>query len=75
MAGPNLLNTVKDLDRLRQIVGVCAKHGFGELLGRSGLGSLVKRKKADDDKRISFGERLRLALQELGPSFIKLGQI
>lgn len=75
MAGPNLLNTVKDLDRLRQIVGVCAKHGFGELLGRSGLSSLIKRKKDGDEERISFGERLRLALQELGPSFIKLGQI
>ncbi len=75
MAGPNLLNTVKDLDRLRQIVGVSAKHGFGELLGRSGLSSLIRKKKDDLPPRKSFGERLRLALQELGPSFIKLGQI
>ena len=74
VAGPNLLNTVKDLDRLRQIVGVCGKHGFGELLSRSGLGSLVGKKK-NDEAKLSFGARLRLTLQELGPSFIKLGQI
>ncbi|MEM7609661.1 MAG: AarF/UbiB family protein, partial [Myxococcota bacterium] len=74
MGGPNLLNTVKDLDRLRQIVGVCARHGFGEIMARSGLGSLLTRKDSGKD-RGTFATRLRAALQDLGPSFIKLGQI
>lgn len=75
MAGPNILNTVKDLDRLRQIVGVLARHGFGEILARTGLGALVGRRKSEDPPSTTRGERLRLALQDLGPSFIKLGQI
>ena len=73
--GPNLLNTVKDLDRLRQIVGVLAKHGFGQLVARTGLGALVSKKRKEEECARSVGERIRLALQELGPSFVKLGQI
>jgi len=73
--GPNLLNTVKDLDRLRQIVGVLAKHGFGQLVARSGLGALVSKKRKEEEQQRTVGERLRLTLQELGPSFVKLGQI
>lgn len=74
MAGPSLLNTVKDLDRLRQIVGVLARHGFGEVLRRSGLGALVPGTTKDAPK-VRLGERIRLVLTELGPSFVKLGQI
>ncbi len=73
--GPNLLNTVKDLDRLRQIVGVLAKHGFGQLVARSGLGALVSKKRKEEEQKRTVGERIRLTLQELGPSFVKLGQI
>ena len=75
MAGPNLLNTVKDLDRLRQIVAVLVRHGFGEVVQRTGLSALVpgRRKARADPKRL--GERVREVLQELGPSFVKLGQI
>jgi ubiquinone biosynthesis protein len=64
-----------NLERTRQISTVLVKHGFGEILSRIGLGSL--RRKEDEEKapKISFAQRLRLVLQELGPSFIKLGQI
>ncbi|MEM9070681.1 MAG: AarF/UbiB family protein [Myxococcota bacterium] len=75
MAGPNVLNTVKDLDRLRQIVGVLVRHGFGELVNRTGLGSLVPGKRKNKATKMRMGERIRLVLQELGPSFVKLGQI
>jgi ubiquinone biosynthesis protein len=30
---------------------------------------------ADNDSKLSIGERLRLSLEELGPTFVKLGQI
>ena len=38
----SLLDTVRDLDRLRQIVQVLIRHGFGEVVQRTGLGSLVR---------------------------------
>lgn len=71
-----LLNTVGNLDRLRQITQVLARHGFGELLARTELGGLIPFRKPDEDApRVSFAERTRMAMQELGPSFVKLGQI
>ncbi len=71
---PSLLNTVKDLDRLRRIVSVLVRHGFGEIVQRTGLGSLVP-KSRKSESGVGRGERLKRALVELGPSFIKLGQI
>ncbi|MEM7676927.1 MAG: AarF/UbiB family protein [Myxococcota bacterium] len=84
-----MVSTVRDIDRLRQILVVLARHGFGEIVQRTGLGRLVRPGESasgstsdDQDQdvvdpvgRIEFGERLRLVLQDLGPSFIKLGQI
>ncbi|MBI5482728.1 MAG: hypothetical protein HY906_27990 [Deltaproteobacteria bacterium] len=75
----SILNTVRDMERLRQITVVLLRHGFGDLVQRLGLGGGEPKDAATevepDRKRISFGERLRLALQDLGPSFVKLGQI
>ena len=73
----SILNTVRDLERLRQIVAVLVRHGFGELVARSGLSSLVSSTKGDSEAPggHSFAQRLRLAITDLGPSFVKLGQI
>jgi ubiquinone biosynthesis protein len=69
-----LLDTVRDLGRLREIAVVLARHGFGELLQRTGLGSLVPGKRSEDNEP-RFAIRVRLVLEELGPSFVKLGQL
>jgi ubiquinone biosynthesis protein len=69
-----LIDTVRDLGRLREIAVVLARHGFGELLQRTGLGSLVPGKRNDDNEP-RFAIRVRLVLEELGPSFVKLGQL
>lgn len=71
----SVVKTVKNTERLRQIVTVLVKHGFGELLARMNLGALLPGKRDDAPPRKTFAERLRQAAQELGPSFIKLGQI
>ncbi len=74
-----LLKPVKDLDRLRQIVVVLMRHGFGEVVQRAGLGSLVRPSTNPgpeaSGQASARGTRLRLVLQDLGPSFVKLGQI
>ncbi len=77
--------TPKDLDRLRQIANVFIKHGFGYLVESLNLQrylSLGKRiftfKKGHQslkESKLSMAERARLVLEELGPTFIKLGQI
>lgn len=67
-------------ERLRQIASTMARHGFGYLVGRLGLervipfqrGWLGHARRAEPYTR---AEHLRLALEELGTTFIKLGQI
>ncbi len=72
----SLLSAVRDLGRLREIVAVLARHGFGELLGRTGLASLAPSgTTGKDGAELPWQVRVRLVIQELGPSFIKLGQI
>jgi ubiquinone biosynthesis protein len=72
MAAPTLLSAVRDLDRLRQIIAVLVRHGFGEILMRTPLASLVS---GNAESKGTLGERARLVIQDLGPSFVKLGQI
>jgi ubiquinone biosynthesis protein len=69
-----LFDTVRDLGRLREIAGVLARHGFADLLQRTGLASLVPGKKAEvSEPRIA--PRVRKMFEELGPTFVKLGQL
>ena len=77
--------TPKDLQRLRQIANVFIKHGFGYLVESLNLQrylSLGKKiitfkKGAEGLKKgkHSIAERGRIVLEELGPTFVKLGQI
>lgn len=73
----SLFSAVRDLGRLREIVAVLARHGFGEVLRRMGLANLApsSTQVVKEGKETPWPVRVRLVLQELGPSFIKLGQI
>lgn len=72
---------VRHLGRYRQIVGVFIKHGFGFAIDHLGLhgGLLHPRLRRQAERPPSFPEDLakhfRLSLEELGPTFVKLGQI
>ncbi len=68
--------------RYREIVNVLIRHGFGYLVDRFGLRPSRLRERIARPKPfkeqlflLSEAERLRLALEELGTTFIKLGQI
>lgn len=67
--------------RYREILAVFTKYGFGLLLEQLGIYHHLKiknrilNKVASDNTGISAGKRLRLAFEELGPAFVKLGQI
>lgn len=65
---------VQDLPRLQQIVGVLARYGFGQLFTSIGIGDGPPT--ADPDLQSSpLARRLRAAVVELGPTFVKLGQV
>lgn len=71
----------RHLARYRRIAEVLARHGFGAILTQLGLDDRLNiprrllRRGVEDAERVPPAVRLRLALQELGPTFIKLGQI
>lgn len=68
------------LDRYREIAETLARHGLEVLIGASGVERwvpfhrvLVRR--VHRGPTYSTAEHLRLALEELGPTFVKLGQL
>ncbi len=65
---------VTDLGRLQRITRVLARHGFGEVLERMGMDVDVPAP-SDTETTAHYARRLRQALIELGPTFVKLGQI
>ena len=65
----------RSLGRLSEIAQVAARHGFGYFLRRNRLGDLVSGDGADVDNVSDRGRRLREMLDELGPTFVKFGQL
>jgi ubiquinone biosynthesis protein len=67
---------VHDLGRVSTITAVLARHGFGSLLEGAGLQSYVPEEGSEPvDSDSSSAVRLRRVLTELGPTFVKLGQV
>jgi len=69
----------RNLQRVSEIAGVLIKHGFGDVVRRIRLLDYIKGKFIPSSKyeesNIDFSVRLRMVFEELGPTFIKLGQI
>jgi ubiquinone biosynthesis protein len=74
--------TVRSANRFREILSVFAKHGFGDLADKLGLdkyrdlgGKYLRLPPRAAAIHPTRPERFRMALEELGPAFIKLGQM
>jgi ubiquinone biosynthesis protein len=76
------LGLMRELPRLQEIATVFIRHGLGEFVQRIGVAGVLERAgrivhwgAAGESVRLDPAQRLRLALEELGPSFVKLGQL
>ncbi|ARD48223.1 ABC transporter [Sporosarcina sp. P37] len=72
-----LKRRMKNAQRFQEIINVFLKNGFSHILFRLGL---TDRKFSSADEQMDLnlyhvGRKLRIALEQLGPTFIKLGQI
>jgi len=74
--------TYRNMQRLRGIVGILMRHGLYSFMEMVHLHLLIpihrriRKKKISEKKEVlSIPERLRQAFEELGPSFIKFGQL
>jgi len=67
----------RSLGRLSEIAQVAARHGFGYFLRRNRLGDLLPREDGREGGAVASdrGRRLREMLDELGPTFVKFGQL
>jgi len=74
--------TYRHLNRYRQISAILLKHGFGDLIEllkidqylELGL-QIVSRKERDPSEKLTRAQRIRTAIEELGPTYIKFGQM
>lgn len=77
------VSAIRDLPRLQEITTVMIRHGFGDVMRRLGVISLLERAgqvlhlvQAEDKTAVlETPQRIRLAFEELGPTFIKLSQL
>ncbi len=83
--------TIRDVRRFRQIAAVLMRHGFGFLFGRLSKKDRDVARAVDEARKqvdgspedvhaaragtVAVARRLRLAFEDLGPTFIKFGQI
>lgn len=73
---------LRTIRRYRTILGVLIKYGFGQFVEQLNINyylevgkRLVTRRAEQDLQRLSQQQRLRMAMEELGPTFVKLGQL
>ncbi|MDX1803153.1 MAG: AarF/UbiB family protein [Alcanivorax sp.] len=78
----NLLHTGKDLLRMNELATILFKYGFADVIRRLGLAApveqaskLVRGSMRPELLRMGTAERLRHAMEEMGPTYVKLGQI
>jgi len=77
----NVNRTFRSSRRFVHILGILVKYGFGEMLHKMNLVRPARKVqrllgfREMPDTGGPFGRRLRLVLEELGPTFIKVGQL
>lgn len=76
------LIAARDLGRLHEIASILIRYGFGDIVRRMGMANALERagrallwKHAEELAHLEPAARARRALEDLGPTFIKLGQV
>ncbi len=70
------INDVKKLKRFKDIVGTLAKYGFDEIVDRLDVpGADFLHGIVPVERNLNLFQRIRIIFEELGPTFIKFGQI
>lgn len=76
------LSATRDLGRVYDIAAILIRYGFGDVVGRLGLAPVLARAgrvlplgHIEELVALPTPVRVRRALEEMGPSFVKLGQV
>lgn len=76
-------SVVRDLSRLHDIASILIRYGWGDFVRVLGIGTALERAgrilhwhaQPSEISQLEPAIRVRLALEELGPTFVKLGQV
>ncbi|ADG70924.1 AarF/ABC1/UbiB kinase family protein [Brachyspira murdochii] len=77
------MNNMKSINRAREIISIIMAYGFRDIIAITPILKLIKnpidkiniKYKGIDLRNYSRGERIRMACEDLGTTFVKLGQI
>jgi ubiquinone biosynthesis protein len=76
------LHAMRDLPRLKELASILIAHGFGDVVRRAGVGTVLERAgeilafgRDEHLKDVDLPVRMRMALEQMGPTFVKLGQV
>lgn len=76
------LSGLRDMGRVHQIASILIRYGFGDMVRRIGMSAALERTGKvlhwhvnEELLTLDPPTRVRRALEELGPSFVKLGQV
>jgi ubiquinone biosynthesis protein len=76
------LQAMRDLPRLHEITVVLIRYGFGDFVRRAGVAGVLERAgevlqwgRREQSAQLTTPQRARMALADLGPTFVKLGQV
>ena len=74
------MENINKFKRIRSVLGVLSKYGFDDLISRSGTLKFMPKKfkqsqRGLDIEALTLYTRVRLVLEELGPTYVKLGQM
>ncbi len=74
--------TYRHLNRYRQILGILFKYGFGDIIARLNIEKyleiglrMISKKDVAKSEKLKTSERMKMAVEELEPAYIKLGQV
>ncbi|MCW2316611.1 2-octaprenylphenol hydroxylase [Rhodoblastus acidophilus] len=78
----DVLGAAQDLGRVQDLTSLLIRYGFGDLARRLGLGRALENAgrllhwaEPEELARLEPPQRIRRLLEDMGPSFVKLGQI
>jgi len=76
------LSAARDLGRVQDIAAVLIRYGFGDVVQRIGMAGMLEKagkvlhwRQAEELATLKPPERVRRVMEELGPTFVKLGQV
>lgn len=74
------MNQIRKIKRIGSVISILSKYGFDDIIARTSAQKFlpkgfVRSKRGEEIFKLGVYKRVRLVLEELGPTYVKLGQM